>query len=398
MKIAYFIAEYQSFTGSQKSLFYTVRAWQQQGGEVVVFLPGEGTCAQVFRQHGISTVIFHAPPSLHLFQRRLLRLPSWKRAVIWIKEVLPYSWQISRLLTQAGCQLLHCNSTRSILIAGWIPRWRRVPLVLHIRGKQVEKGILWRLAQHLANRIVIVADHLRAEINPAYRSKVRLLYNAIVPEEVERLSIMLEGELTFPQDERSLVVSLASMVPGKGIHHLIHTAAIVNRKQPALFAVAGREADQAYSIYVRELAGKLCRDSFFFMGWLTNPYPLLRRAQVAALATISIPEAVPTDNPTMIPTGEGVPRFLLEAMALGKPIVATAVDGCDEAVTDGETGFLVPPANPAAMAEAIETLLKNPELAKQMGERGRQRVEKHFSMERHRRALAEIYGELLRGG
>lgn len=398
MRVAYFAAEYQSFTGSQKSLLYTIHAWKQQGGEAIALLPGEGTCAQAFRQYGIPTVILHAPSSLHLFQRRLLRLPSWKKVVIWTKEVLPYSWKISRFLTKAGCQLLHCNSTRSILIAGWIPRWRRVPLVLHIRGKQVEKGILWRLAQYLANHIVVVANHLKAEITPSYQPKVRLLYNAIVPEEVERLSIMPEGILILPQDERPLVVSLASLIPGKGIHHLIHAAAIVNHEQPTLFAVAGREVDQAYSTYVRELAQKLCPGSFSFTGWLANPYPLLRRAKVAALATISVPEAVPTDNPNMMPVGEGMPRFVLEAMALGKPVVATSVDGCDEAITDGETGFLVPPADLEAMAKAIEAFLKNPELAKQMGERGRQRVEEHFSMERHRRVLAEIYSELLRGG
>lgn len=398
MRIAYFVAEYQSFAGSQKSLLYTIRAWKQQGGEAVVLLPGEGKCAQVFRQHGIPTMILHAPPSLHLFQRRLLILPSWKKAVIWMKEVLPYSWKINHFLTKAGCQLLHCNSTRSILIAGWIPHWRRVPLVLHIRGKQVEKGMLWRLAQQLANRIVVVANHLKAEINPYHQSKVRLLYNAIIPEEVEHLSIMPEDGLTLPQDERPLVVSLASLIPRKGIHHLIHAAAIVNHEQPTLFAIAGGEADQAYSAYVRELAKKLCPRSFFFTGWLANPYPLLRRAQIAALATISVPEAVPTDNPNTMPVGEGMPRFVLEAMSLGKPVVATFVDGCDEAIIDRETGFLVPPANPEAMAKAIKSLLKNPELAKQMGERGRQRVEEHFSMERHQRVLAEIYSELLRGG
>lgn len=397
MRIAYFVAEYQSFAGSQKSLLYTIRAWKQQGGEAVVFLPGEGKCAQVFRQHGIPTVVLHAPPSLHLFQRRLLILPSWKKAVIWMKEILPYSWKINRFLTKARCQLLHCNSTRSILIAGWIPHWQRVPIVLHIHGKQVEKGMLWRLAQQLANCIVVVANHLKAEINPHHQSKVRVLYNAIIPEEVERLSIMPEDGLTL-QDERPLVVSLASLIPGKGIHHLIHAAAIVNHKQPTLFAVAGREADQAYSTYVRELAQKLCPRSFFFTGWLANPYPLLRRAQIAALATISVPEPVPTDNPNMMPVGEGMPLFILEAMSLGKPVVATSVNGCNEAIADGEIGFLVPPANPEAMAKAIESLLKNPELAKQMGKRGRQRVEEHFSIERHQRVLAEIYSELLRGG
>ncbi|MCS7192025.1 MAG: glycosyltransferase family 4 protein [Armatimonadetes bacterium] len=253
------------------------------------------------------------------------------------------------------------------------------------------------MAQTLANKIILVAKHLTTEVNPKHHHKMRLLYNAIETSEIEALSQVKIDLSVLPKDN-PLVVSLASLLPRKGIHHLVRAAAILSNSLEATFVVAGGEVDKTYSNFVRKLIHDLCPDHFFILPWLPNPYPLLQRAVVAALATVDKPEQVPTDNPDAMPVGEGLPRFILEAMALKKPVVATRVDGCDEAIVDGETGFLVTPANPEAMAEAIRRLLRNPELAKEMGERARQRVEENFSMEKHQKVLAEIYGELLRGG
>jgi glycosyltransferase involved in cell wall biosynthesis len=76
---------------------------------------------------------------------------------------------------------------------------------------------------------------------------------------------------------------------------------------------------------------------------------------------------------------EGLPMVVLEAMAQAKPVVATDVGGTAEAVVDGETGLLVPPGDPHALAEAIRRLIDDPELARRLGEAGRRRVEREFS-------------------
>jgi glycosyltransferase involved in cell wall biosynthesis len=75
---------------------------------------------------------------------------------------------------------------------------------------------------------------------------------------------------------------------------------------------------------------------------------------------------------------EGVPRILLEASAMEKAIVATDVPGCRDVVKDGENGLLVPVRNPRALADAIERLLENPELRREMGQEGRKRVIREF--------------------
>jgi glycosyltransferase involved in cell wall biosynthesis len=88
---------------------------------------------------------------------------------------------------------------------------------------------------------------------------------------------------------------------------------------------------------------------------------------------------------------EGLPFALLEAMALAKPVVATRVGGNSEVVDDGRTGLLVPPDDPAALAQALRFLLDHPAEAAEMGRRGRERVVREFSLKQSVGALQELY-------
>lgn len=85
----------------------------------------------------------------------------------------------------------------------------------------------------------------------------------------------------------------------------------------------------------------------------------------------------------------------LEAMACETPVVASRVGGILETVVDGETGYLVEPANPRAIADAINTLLRNPEMAKKFGRNGRRRVEDHFSWTHIAEKTEALYAEMV---
>jgi len=106
---------------------------------------------------------------------------------------------------------------------------------------------------------------------------------------------------------------------------------------------------------------------------------LLAAADVFALPTLS----------------EGLPMSVLEAMAAGLPVVAAAAGGVPELVEDGQTGILVPPGRPDALAAALGRLAADPALRRRLGGAGRRRAEAHFDIEACRRAHVDLYRELL---
>ncbi len=90
------------------------------------------------------------------------------------------------------------------------------------------------------------------------------------------------------------------------------------------------------------------------------------------------------------------PRAILEAMAQGLPVVSTTVDGALDMVVNGETGLLAPPGDPQELAAAIGRLLDDPQLARRLGEKGRERVEKVYNVEGIVAQLDALYQRVVR--
>ena len=91
---------------------------------------------------------------------------------------------------------------------------------------------------------------------------------------------------------------------------------------------------------------------------------------------------------------EGLPLAVLEAMGFGLPVVATRVGGVPEAVVDGDTGYLVPPGNPEALAAALARVIESADRGTSMGAAGRDRAVAKFSVERMADAYRQLFREL----
>jgi glycosyltransferase involved in cell wall biosynthesis len=92
---------------------------------------------------------------------------------------------------------------------------------------------------------------------------------------------------------------------------------------------------------------------------------------------------------------EGIPQSLTQALAMERPVVASAVGGVPEVVEDGVTGLLVPPRNPAILAEKIAFILHNPATGARMGQMGRQVIKERYSMEGMLTQTENVYRRLL---
>jgi glycosyltransferase involved in cell wall biosynthesis len=156
------------------------------------------------------------------------------------------------------------------------------------------------------------------------------------------------------------------MIREKGVADFVEAARILlGRKIPAEFLLVGApDLGNPNMVSEAELRGWEAEGLTRWLGPRKDIAQLLRDAHIACQ-----PSAY----------REGLPKSALEAMASGKPLVATDIPGCREAVVDGETGLLVPPKNPIALAAALQKLIESPELRARMGIAGRRRVEQYFS-------------------
>jgi glycosyltransferase involved in cell wall biosynthesis len=200
--------------------------------------------------------------------------------------------------------------------------------------------------------------------------KIRVVYNGVPIAQFERGP---SGGMRRAGSHPT-VLTIARLHPQKALECLLRAAVLVPE---ARFLVAGDGRERgALEAQARTLG---VTERVAFLGYRDDVAALLRDADVFVLPSLY----------------EGLPVSLLEAMAAGTPVVATAVDGTDEAIVHGESGILVPPRDPVALARAIQDVLADPALARRLVKYGKERVRQHFSAEAAAEGVCDVYREVL---
>jgi len=272
---------------------------------------------------------------------------------------------VIRLAHEFRCQrsdVVHTHDNRSLFYAAPAARLTRVPGVVHTcHGRDVRatprQEAMARHLSRLVDRYVCVSQEVKAQCREQgiTGSRVCTVLNGI---DIDR----------FPYNGPSPdgpVVTVARLSPEKDVANLIRATAIAAREEDNLrVEVAGGGSCLED---LKGLAAELdVAERVTFLGEVRDIPALLGRARIFVLPSLS----------------EGIPLTVLEAMARGLPVVATRVGGLPEVVIDGETGLLVPAADPPALAEAVLALWRDPDAAGRMGNAGRRRAEERFDVRR----------------
>lgn len=179
-------------------------------------------------------------------------------------------------------------------------------------------------------------------------------------------------------DEAPVVAFVGRLVPIKDVPTFLHAVAVLRRRLPDLIALV--VGDGELRAQLRVLATELGLDtSCRFLGWRSDIEVVYAAADVVALSS----------------RNEGSPVSLIEALASARPVVATAVGGVPDIVRDRENGLLVPPADPAALAAALEELLGEPARRERYGEVGREMARARFDASRLVADTERLYRTLL---
>jgi glycosyltransferase involved in cell wall biosynthesis len=238
-----------------------------------------------------------------------------------------------------------------------------------------------RLLQKYIHTIIADAQFIRdCQIHDFYTKpdKISVVYNGVNLNRFAKADPAQKSEslkkLGVPVDT-SVVVSIAQCIKDKGLDFFIQAAGIILEKRPnSIFFVIGDGPER--SALERQAKALGLQDKVVFTGVRTDTEMYLSIADVFVLLSV---------------WEEAFAFTLLEAMASSCPVVATRVGAIPESILDGVTGILVPPQDVKATAEAILELLNDGTLRKRMGLAGRERVERHFSLERWIEETIRIY-------
>lgn len=236
-----------------------------------------------------------------------------------------------------------------------------------------------RLIAANVDRLIAVSEHTARQFREQLRwpaDKIEVIPNGVDTRALRRdRSPELRRELTGPED-RPVLLCPARLDPQKGHAHLL---AALPRLPEVILALAGTgELQPTLEVQASELG---VRDRVRFLGLRFDVPELMAASDIVVLPSLF----------------EGLPIVPLEAMAAGRPVVATRIGGTDEAILDGETGLLVPPEDPPALAAAIRFLLEEPQRSARMGEHGRLHVARRFDLATMVARTTALYTEVLDG-
>ena len=234
----------------------------------------------------------------------------------------------------------------------------------------------------LSDSVVAVSNAVKENLSGIIQpEKLVTVYNGIDSKGFTQINgSSIRKELALPCDT-NLAVSIGTVIKEKGYDNLIDAAFFVKKKQGYVkFLIVGGGPTEAVLKLKKKIVNLNLKDSVYYLGYREDIPGILRDSDFLILPSIT----------------EAFPLVALEAMALGKPIVATNCGGIPELVSDEETGFLVPINAPESLSEKILYIIKDRIRMKEMGNRALTRYNEHFTAEAYTLHFENLYKELIR--
>jgi len=292
----------------------------------------------------------------------------------------------ARALRRARVDVVHGYQWRPALVGTLAGRLAGVPLRLaskrSLTGDDRQAERAWRHIARQVDTVIVNAEALRIEGEQrGMHCRWVLLQNGVDTEHFRLAPPGPSARAALGLDpERPVVGTIGRLEDRKGHDQLLEAAGAMlargNGRRPQIVIVGDgplreRLLQQARSLGVAE--------SVRFIGSVADVRPSL-----AAMDVFVLPSRA-----------EGMSNALMEAMAAARPVVATAVGGNTEVVIDGQTGVLIPPADPGAIADAIGALLRDPDRAAGLGAAARDFVTRRFGARARVAELEQLYEERL---
>ncbi len=373
--------------GSDVALLRLVEGLDRTRFRPIIALPSDGPLTKDFGRRGAKVVVLS----------EMLKLTTRKGSIHHLRFLVNYPLavrRILRLIRSERIDLIHTNTLHN-LYGFAAAKLAGLPHVWHVREIVRQSALFGRieafLARHFADRIIAVssaaAQMFRGRTG-AYPPGLRIMWDGVNLSQFHpgNSGHRIRSELGLPR-EAPLVGLVCRLDHWKGVEVFLRAVGMCRKECPdARYIICGGEVEGREEVArrARRLAEELdLTDVVRFTGWRYRPedMPEVHAALDVLVLSSTWPE----------PFG----LVLIEAMASGKPVVATDQGGPVEVCVGGGTALLVPPQNPRPMADAVITLLRDQQRADAMGRAGRLRAEEYFDERRYVRDLQLLYEDVL---
>lgn len=298
--------------------------------------------------------------------------------------------KLTKIMKTEKIQIIHSQGARADFFARISAKLSKVPLVISTIAMPVEGfNVNWmkktiyialdRFTEKFVHKFIVVSEVLRERLIKIHKiapEKVIVIPNGVEIEEYnpDRIdSFKIRNELSL-DNNTCIIGAIGRLVWQKGLEYFIESAKFVLEVfSNAKFLIVG---EGELKNKLENLAKQLKLDNnILFLGFRKDISEILGNLDIFVLPSIR----------------EGMPIIILEAMAMAKPIVASNIEGVREQIINDKTGVLVPAKNPKALAEAIISLIKDKEKAKNIGNNAREIVKEKFIVEKMVKEHEKLY-------
>ena len=324
---------------------------------------------------------------------KLITVPSLIRRINPILD-LRTLFRLYRIFLQGKPAIVHTHTSKAGILGRWASFFARIPIIVHTPHGHIFYGyhgkiktklfiLIEKLTAIITDRIIALTkrekeDHIQFNISKPY--KFTVIHSGVNLEDFSKSfdnNKELKKELGIPITD-SIVATVGRLVEIKGHRYLLDAARLVlNKIANVTFLFVGDGHLMTELISHASALG--IKNKAIFTGWRSDVAQLINTFDIFALPSLN----------------EGMGRVLVEAMAMGKPIVASNIGGIPDLVKDGSNGILFPPRDVDAMAEAIIKLLLDRELAMKMGKEG-ERISLNYDTGVMVKKIEGLYKDLLR--
>ena len=288
----------------------------------------------------------------------------------------------SELLKNLRIDLLYMNNQPSSNLEGIIAsKMTEVPALQHSRIETTLNSFEVKAVNLWLKKMICVSEGVKNSFvrQGVDKSKCVVVYNGIAIETVPNASRQDIRKMWGISDKDILIGAVGSLIKRKRIIDLIVAIAmVVNRSEhPVKCMVIGKGPEKEnLMVKVKE---RTLDSRIIFTGFQSDAISYINALDIFVM---------PSEK-------EGLPRVILEAMLMGKPVIASDITGPSELVVDGETGFLVPVGKTETIAGAILRLIENPILRERMGEKAKERIIRNFPVEKYVNDVENVFAEVL---